>query len=114
MRHADCTARCLELSARLLNDEEMDVKRAVSFAIRISARGELSETKEFLEGQVPPTNPAATWVLCDVIRSMTKTFLPEFAFLLPKYEQWAADPNLSPKDLRSVESAVQILINATS
>jgi 3-methyladenine DNA glycosylase AlkD len=114
MKHASYTARCLELTAGLLNDEEMDVKRAVSFAIRISTRGKLTETRKFLEGRVPPINPAATWVLCDVIRSMTKSFLPEFASLLPKYRQWAADPNLNPKDLRSVESALQILAKAVA
>jgi hypothetical protein len=87
----------------------MDVKRATSFAIRLSARGEISETVKFLETQVPPGNPAATWVLCDVIRSMTKKFLPEFSSLLPKYQQWTNDPNLSAKDRRSIESAVKVL-----
>ena len=109
MKRADYTARCLVLIARLLNDDEMDVKRAVSFAIRISARGEITETRKFLEVHVPPANPAATWVLCDVIRSMTKAFLPEFSSLRPKYEQWAVDPSLAPKDLPSVESAIQTL-----
>ena len=109
MKHAAYTARCLNLTGRLLNDEELDVKRAVSFAIRISTRGEISETRIFVEKHIPPANPAATWVLCDVIRSMTKSFLPEFASLLPKYQQWANDPNLSSQDRRSVESAVKVL-----
>jgi 3-methyladenine DNA glycosylase AlkD len=109
MKHADYTARCLELTECLLNDEEMDVKRATSFAIRLSARGEISETVKFLEAQVPPEYPAATWVLCDVIRSMTKKFIPEFSSLLPKYQRWAADPNLSTKNRRSIESAVKVL-----
>lgn len=108
MKHADYTTRCLDLAGRLLNDEEMDVKRATSFAIRLSARGEIAETVKFLEAQIPPQNPAATWVLCDVIRSMTKSFLSEFASLLPKYQQWAQDPNLSIKNQRSIESAVKI------
>jgi 3-methyladenine DNA glycosylase AlkD len=109
MKHPDATARCLALAGRLLNDEEMDVKRATSFAVRLSARGQITETVKFLEAQVPPQNPAATWVLCDIIRSMTKTFLPEFASLLPKYQHWAADPQLTAKDRRSVESAVKKL-----
>ena len=92
MKHAAYTSRCLEMAEMLLNDKEMDVKRATSFAVRLSTRGEIAETRKFLERQVPPTNPAATWVLCDIIRSMTKKFLPEFKSLLPKYEQWAADP----------------------
>jgi hypothetical protein len=40
---------------------------------------------------------------------MAKALLPGFAPLLPQYEQWAADPTLSVKDRRSVESAVKIL-----
>ena len=109
MKHAAYTARCLEMAGRLLNDDEMDVKRATSFAIRLSARGDIAETVKFLETQVPPKYPAATWMLCDVIRSMTKKFLPELKSLLPRYEQWAADPNLSAKDRRSVESALKTL-----
>jgi len=59
-----------------------------------------------------PDTPAATWVLCDAIRSMTKGFLPESAPLLPRYEQWAADPALSARHRRSVESAVKTLAGA--
>ncbi len=109
MKHPAYTARCLELAGGLLNDEEIDVKRATSFAIRLSARGEITEMVKFLEAQVPPTSPAATWVLCDVIRSMTKSFLPEFESLLPKYQQWEQDPSLSARDQRSVESAIKVL-----
>jgi 3-methyladenine DNA glycosylase AlkD len=107
MKHSDYTPQCLEFADRLLNDDEMDVKRATSFAIRLSARGDIDEVRKFLEEEVPPSNPAATWVLCDVIRSMTKKFLPELKSLLPKYELWAQNPNLSTKDRRSVESAVK-------
>ena len=109
MKHPAYTAQCLELAGCLLNDEEMDVKRATSFAIRLSARGDIGELVKFLKAQVPPENTAATWVLCDVIRSMTKKFLSAFAPLLPKYEIWASDPKLSTKERRSVESAVKIL-----
>jgi 3-methyladenine DNA glycosylase AlkD len=109
MKHADFTPRCLVLAGALLNDEDMDVKRATSFAIRLSARGEISETVKFLQIQVPPKNHAATWVLCDVIRSMTKKFLPAFASLLPLYQKWADDPQLTSKDRRSVESALKVL-----
>ncbi len=114
MKHPDYTARCLEAAEGLLLDEEIDVKRAVSFAIRLSARGDISEVRDFLEKQVPPQNPVATWVLCDVIRSMTKSFLPELGSLIPQYEAWAADPNLTAKDRRSVESALKTLNRAQS
>lgn len=112
MKHPAYTGRCLELAERLLHDEETDVKRAVSFAIRLSARGSLDQTRNFLARHVPPDDPAATWVLCDAIRSMTKSMLPELASLLPRYEKWAADPALSAKDRRSVESAVKTLQKA--
>jgi 3-methyladenine DNA glycosylase AlkD len=109
MKHPAYTAQCLEMAGRLLNDEELDVKRAVSFAIRLSTRGEIAETCNFMDRHVPPSDPAATWVLCDVIRSMTKKFLPEFAPLLPKYQQWLDDPQLRAQDRRSIESAIKIL-----
>jgi len=106
------TARCLDLAGRLLLDEEQDVRRAVSFAIRLCARGEIEAVRAFLARHVPPKDPAATWVLCDAIRSMTGKFLPEFGVLLPLYERWAADPALSGRDCRSVESAVRALRKA--
>jgi 3-methyladenine DNA glycosylase AlkD len=109
IKHPAYATRCLELAERLLLDEEVDVKKAVSFAIRLVARGEVGPVRDFLARHVPPENPAATWVLCDAIRSMTKKFLPEFAPLLPLYEQWAADLALSAKDRRSIESAVKTL-----
>ncbi|MBN1994478.1 MAG: DNA alkylation repair protein [Anaerolineae bacterium] len=109
MKYPAYAVRCLELTERLLFDEEQDVKRAVSFAIRLTARGQVEPARNFLARHVPPANPAATWVLCDAIRSMAKKLLPEFASLLPRYEQWAASPKLTGKDRRSVESAVEIL-----
>jgi 3-methyladenine DNA glycosylase AlkD len=109
MEHPAYTARCLELTERRLLDEEVDVKKAVSFAIRLCARGEVALVRDFLACHVPPQNPAATWVLCDAVRSMAKKLLPEFVSLLPLYEQWAADSALDEKDRRSVESAVRML-----
>jgi 3-methyladenine DNA glycosylase AlkD len=109
MRYSEYTVRCLNLIERLLLDEEQDVKRAVSFAIRLAARGEVDPVRDFLARHVPPSAPAATWVLCDAIRSMAKKLLPEFASLLPLYEQWVADPTLNTKDRRSIESAIRLL-----
>jgi len=109
MKHPSYTKQCLAMVEGLLNDQETDVKRAVSFAIRLSVRGESSETLKFMGAQVPPQNATATWVLCDVIRSMTKKFLPLFKPLLPKYEQWASEPDLMMRDRKSVESALKIL-----
>jgi hypothetical protein len=112
MKCPSYTNRCLALIARLLSAQDNDVRRAVSFAIRLSARGEITPVRDFLEQRVPPQDPAATWVLCDAVRSMTKAFLPEFLSLLPAFEAWAADPSLSPKDRRSVESALKALRKA--
>ena len=102
-------AQCMTLIERLLYDDEVDVKKAVSFAIRLVARGDIGPVRDFLQQHVPPENPAAAWVLCDVIRSMAKKLLPEFLELLPLYEDWSADPSLDAKDRRSIESAIKTL-----
>jgi 3-methyladenine DNA glycosylase AlkD len=112
MKQPAHTARCVEMTEQLLPDEEVDVKRAVSFAIRLCARGEVGPVRDFLARHVPPQDPTATWVLCDAIRSMAKKLLPEFTPLLPSYEAWAADPGLSATDRRSVQSAVGTLRGA--
>ena len=109
MKHPAYTVRCLGLAGRLLSDEEVDVKRAVSFAIRLCARGDMSAVVDFLTEHVPPSDPAATWTLCDVIRSMTPKFLPVFTPLLPRYEEWVARERLSKSDHRSIESALKKL-----
>jgi 3-methyladenine DNA glycosylase AlkD len=114
MKYSAYTARCLELAERMLFDDEVDVKKAVSFAIRLCARGEVTLVRDFLARHVPPQDPAATWVLCDAIHSMAKKLLPEFVLLLPLYEQWASDLALDKKDRRSVESAVRMLRQASS
>jgi 3-methyladenine DNA glycosylase AlkD len=112
MKQPALAPRCLELAERLLLDEEVDVKRAVSFAIRLTARGDAAAVRDLLARHVPPRDTAATWVLCDAIRSMGKKLVPEFVSLLPRYEQWTADPALSARDRRSVESAVNTLRRA--
>jgi hypothetical protein len=53
------------------------------------------------------TDPSSIWVLCDVIRSMTKKFLPHFRDLLPLYENWLV--TVDSKSQRSVASAIKIL-----
>jgi 3-methyladenine DNA glycosylase AlkD len=112
MKHPGYARRCLEMTERLLFDEEVDVKKAVSFAIRLTARGDVGEVVGFLRRHVPPQNPVATWVVCDAIRSMAKKLLPEFVPLLPLYERWASAADLGGKDRRSVESAVKVLQKA--
>jgi hypothetical protein len=96
----------------LLLDQETEVKKAVSFAVRLCARGDAAAVRDFLASRVPPADAVATWVLCDAIRSMAKKLLPTFAPLLPTYQRWAADPDLDGRDRRSVESAVATLEKA--
>lgn len=109
MKRPEYTAQCLALAETLLLDPETDVKKAVSFAIRLCARGDLDLVSDLLARHVPPSDPAATWVLCDVIRSMAKKLLPDLVPLRSQYEAWAQDPDLNARDLRSVESAVKTL-----
>jgi 3-methyladenine DNA glycosylase AlkD len=114
MKKPTYTVRCLALLEPLLLDEDVDVKKGVSFAIRLCARGEVEPVRAFLARHIPPKDAVATWVLCDAIRSMANKLLPEFASLLPRYEQWAADPGLGTKDRRSIESAVKKLQSVQS
>ncbi|NIS81027.1 MAG: hypothetical protein GTO14_12650 [Anaerolineales bacterium] len=109
MKQPEYAARCLEMINGMLCDEEEDVKKAVSFAIRLVARGEIRPVRDFLARHIPASDPAATWVLCDAIRSMTKAYLPEFMDLLPQYEKWLTDPSLSPSERRSIDSAIKTL-----
>ncbi len=109
MKQPEYAAHCLVLIERLLHDDEVDVKKAVSFAIRLVARGEISPVRDLLVRYIPTKDPAAIWVLCDVIRRMTKGYLPEFVELLPLYEAWGADQSLKAKDRSSIESAIKAL-----
>jgi len=61
MRHPTYTARCLELTKRLLLDEEGDVKKAVGFAIRLAAREGIAPVRDFLCASCPSRKPS-----CDV------------------------------------------------
>lgn len=109
MKHPAYTSQCLELTERLLSDTDTDVRRAVSFAIRTCARTDPQLAYAFLKKQVAAANSAAVWVLCDVIKSMDRRIIAEFAPLLPHYKEWGASPNISSKDKRSIESAIKVL-----
>lgn len=109
LKRPDYTGQCLGLIERLLYDEDVDVKKAVSFAIRLAVRGDIGPVHALLSRYVPPENPAATWVLCDVIRSMAKDYLPEFVDLMPLFEKWKASESLTSKERLSIQSAIQTL-----
>lgn len=112
LKQPQYAAQCLELIERLLHDDETDVRTAVSFAIRLVAMADVGSVREFLGRHVPVEDPAATWILCDVIRSMTAKVLPEFVGLLPLYERWEADESLGSAERRSIGSAVNKLSKA--
>lgn len=100
---------CLECCQVLLFDDDLDVKRAVSFAIRVAARGDTAPVRDFLAASIPPGDAAATWVLCDVIRSMAKKLLPEFRSLGKNFEEWLLIPELNSRERKSIESALNKL-----
>ena len=107
MVQAEYTSRCVDLLAPALGDGDRDVKRALSFALRLSARGEVGPVKGFVQANKDVTDADSVWVLCDVIRSGWKVQLPEFADLLPIYQAWLE--TAEPQARRSVQSAVRTL-----
>ena len=109
MKQPTYTSQCLELSQCLLFDTDMDVKKAVSFAIRMCAKADPKLACVFLKKQFPASNPAAVWVLCDVIKSMDHKIIAVFSPLLPLYKKWSVAPDVSSKDQRGIESAIKIL-----
>ena len=107
MKHAAYAARCVELLAPALGDPDTDVKRALSFGLRLTARGHVAPLKAFVVARQRVTDAHSLWVLSDVIRSMTPELLPQFADLLPVYQAWleTADPHAR----RSLEGAIRVL-----
>jgi 3-methyladenine DNA glycosylase AlkD len=108
MKQPAYVSHCIAACETLLTDGELDVKRAVSFALRICARTAPEQVIAFLQAHLPPPDPAATWVLCDVIKSLDKKLLPQFAVLRPAYEHWLTRPGLPTKDQRTIESALKL------
>jgi 3-methyladenine DNA glycosylase AlkD len=107
MKHAAYAARCVELAAPALGDPDTDVRRALSFALRVTARGQVAPLKAFVLTKRQVTDAASLWVLCDVMRSMTAELLPQFAGLLPVYQAWLETGDLKAR--RSVEGAIRVL-----
>jgi 3-methyladenine DNA glycosylase AlkD len=107
MKHAAYATRCVELLAPVLGDPDTDVKRALSFGLRLTARGQVAPLKAFIVAQQHVTDADSLWVLCDVIRSMTPELLTDFADLLPVYQAWLETAD--PKARRSVEGAIHTL-----
>ena len=107
MKRGEYTARCLEMIEPALGDPDRDVRRAVSFAIRMGARGDPAAVRTFIEEHSGNADPNVIWVMCDAMRSMTKKFLPQFKALLPVYERWLEVADA--KSRRSIEGAIKAL-----
>jgi 3-methyladenine DNA glycosylase AlkD len=110
MVESEYTARCVELVSPALGDADTDVKRALSFAVRLCARGETEPVKQFIRDHADCTDADSLWVLSDVIRSLWAALLPEFVDLLPIYQAWLETGE--PKARRSVEGAIRVLERA--
>ena len=111
MKRAAYAARCVELLAPALGDPDTDVKRALSFGLRLTARGQVAPLKAFIVSQQHVTDTHSLWVLSDVIRSMTPELLPHFAGLLPVYQAWL--DTADPQARRSLEGAIRALYGGT-
>jgi 3-methyladenine DNA glycosylase AlkD len=107
MKHAGYTARCVALVGPALGDPDRDVKRALSFALRLCARGEVEPVKAFILAHRDITDADSLWVMCDLIRSGWKAQLPQFVDLLPIYRNWLETGE--PRARRSVQGAIRIL-----
>jgi 3-methyladenine DNA glycosylase AlkD len=112
MKQPAHTARCVELLEPALGDPDTDVKRGLSFALRLCARGDTAPVKAFVRAHRDVTDADSLWVLCDLMRSMTRTLLPDFADLLPIYQDWLE--TAEPKARRSVAGAIRVLEGAHS
>lgn len=108
MRKPGYTRRCLEMIIPCLEDDDLDIRRANSFAIRMAARGDKKAVYDFIEKHMGGENYAKIWVFSDAIRSMTKKFLPEFKSLLPLYMNWLKSVD-NPKSQKSLEAAIKVL-----
>jgi 3-methyladenine DNA glycosylase AlkD len=112
MKQPPYTARCVELLGPALGDPDTDVKRGLSFGLRLCARGETAPVNAFVRARRDATDADSLWVLCDLMRSMTRTLLPDFVDLLPIYQDWLE--TAEPKARRSVAGAIRVLEGAQS
>ena len=111
MEAPDYTERCVALLAPALGDPDLDVKRALSFALRVSARGGVEPLKQFIRDHQKVTDADSLWVLSDAMRSMTRQLLLQFVDLLPLYRRWLE--TAEPQARRSVEATVRTLESAS-
>lgn len=109
MKQPDFTVQALEKVTSCLDYADNDVRRTCSFAIRMAARGNISQVVDFIRRQLLlSTNANRIWIFSDVIRSMTKSFLPDFKSLLADYQGLLANTD-DPRSRKSLEAAIKLL-----
>jgi 3-methyladenine DNA glycosylase AlkD len=111
MKQPAFTGAALSLIVPCLTYDDRDVRRTCSFAIRMSARGDRKETITFLKKNTGGTDPAKIWIFSDVMRSMTKAFLPDFKQLIPAYKKWRNGLS-EHASAKSLDAAVSIIEKA--
>lgn len=108
MKQPAFTKQALDMIIPCLEFDDNDVRRTCSFAIRMSARGDIKACYSFIEENTGGDNANKIWIFCDAMRSMTKQFLPEFKPLLPLYKKWLNDTQ-NPKSDKSLKAAIKLL-----
>lgn len=108
MVKGEYTIKCLNMITPCLEDNDADVMKANSFALRVSSRGNLNELSKYIKENIGGDNYSKIWVFADFIKSMTKKFLPEFKELQPYYEKWRKTLSKA-KSIKTIDSALKIL-----
>jgi 3-methyladenine DNA glycosylase AlkD len=107
MAHPSYAARCVERLAPALGDPDTDVKRALSFGLRVTARQDVAPVKQFIRDCRGAADAHSLWVFCDVVRSLWPPLLPHFRDLLPVYQAWLQAGPAGAR--RSLEAAIRLL-----
>lgn len=107
MKQPDFTAQALEKVTGCLDYADNDVRRTCSFAIRMAARGNIDSVKKYIRKELND-GENRIWIFSDVIRSMTKSFIPDFKDLLADYKELLANTD-DPRSRKSLEAAIKLL-----
>jgi hypothetical protein len=107
MAHPSYAARCVDGLAPALGDPDTDVKRALSFGLRMTARRDVVPVKRLIRDHQDAAGVDSLWVFCDVVRSLWPPLLPRFRDLLPVYQAWLQAAPAGAR--RSLEAAIRLL-----
>jgi hypothetical protein len=107
MVHPSYAPRCVERLAVALGDSDTDVKRALSFGLRLTARADVAPVKQLIRDRRGAADVDSLWVFCDLVRSLWRPLLPHFRDLLPVYQAWHQTAPAGAR--RSLEAAIRLL-----